>query len=302
MTTSHSSDRDEGTESSRTHLGLIDWAARRLTEADREVPRRTAEWMLAEVLGGDRAQLYSRPEHEVSKKAAHQYQEMVERRVQGEPLQHILGHTSFRGLRLQVSPAVMIPRPETEVVVDRALTCIEETERPRVLDVGTGSGCIALALKHARPDAVVYACDVSPKALAVARTNAANLGLDVQFFEADVLVKDAPHAKTGNVTLLVSNPPYIPNDEANTLPSVVREYDPDVSLFAGDDPFRFYRGLCSWIDALCAPGSAVVFEVHAEYAEGVEGVLRQEGLVDICLDEDLNGRPRVVWGRVPKEV
>jgi len=284
-----------------TRLKLLDHATRRLTAADRSAPRRTAEWLLTEVLDCDRAQLYAHPDREVSAKAARRFREMVERRDQGEPLQHILGYTSFRGLRFRVSPDVMVPRPETERVVDRALACIEEVTRPRVLDVGTGSGCIALALKHERSMADVHACDVSPEALAVARENAEGLQLDVQFLEADVLADEIPEGVPGDLDLLVSNPPYIPDDEAESLSPVVREYDPDVSLFAGADPLRFYRALARWAKALCRPGGSFVFEVHAAYADQVADLCRRRGLSEVAVAEDWSGRPRVVWGRAPAD-
>ncbi|MFB6274273.1 MAG: peptide chain release factor N(5)-glutamine methyltransferase, partial [Salinibacter sp.] len=299
MTDSHGTDPSGSSASSPTQLGLLDRAARRLEAADRTAPRRTAEWLLAEVVGADRAHLYARPDRPVAPEVARQFEEMVERRADGEPLQHILGYASFHGLRIQVSPAVMVPRPETEIVVDRALACIENTDAPRVLDAGTGSGCIALALKHERPDAAVSACDVSADALAVARTNAESLGLDVQFLAADVLAEGVPDAVPGCLDVLVANPPYIPDDEADLLPPVVREYDPDVSLFAGDDPLRFYRALLDWTQVLCVPGGAVVFEVHADYADAVEALLRRKGLAEVGSEEDLSGRPRGVWGRVP---
>jgi release factor glutamine methyltransferase len=301
MTESRGSEKSEEPESPPTRLRLLDRATHRLEAAGRRAPRRTAEWLLSEILDCDRARLYAHPKQTVPPEAARRFAEMVQRRVQGEPLQHILGHASFRGLRLQVSPDVMVPRPETEQVVDRALAGIEETGRPRVLDVGTGSGCIALALKHERPDAVVAACDVSPEALAVARANAEALGLDVQFREADVLADKSPDNVPANLDLLVSNPPYIPDTEADALPPVVRDYDPDVALFAGDDPLRFYRALVDWGHRLCAPGGVAVFEVHAEYVNEVEALLSREGLTRVGRDEDLSGRPRVVWGRVPSD-
>lgn len=288
-------------EPSPPRLALLDRAIQRLEAADRQAPRRTAEWLLAELLDCDRAQIYAHPERSVPPETAQQYDEQVQRRVRGEPLQHILGYASFRGLRLRVTPDVMVPRPETEAVVDRALACIEETECPRVLDVGTGSGCIALALKHERPDAVVHACDVSPDALTVAQANAEALRLDVQFLEGDVLAEEGPTRMPQNLDLLVSNPPYIPDDEADTLPPVVREYDPDVSLFAGDDPLRFYRALADWTRALCVPGASFVFEVHAEYAEEVAALLRGEGGFEVHQEADLSGRPRIVWGHICKE-
>lgn len=302
MTDSQDVDSSEGSPGpSSVQLELLDWAARRLEAAGRTPPRRTAEWLLAEVVGADRAQLYAHSERPVPSEAAQQFKEMVERRVEGEPLQHILGYASFYGLRIHVSSAVMVPRPETEVIVDRALACIEDTDFPRVLDVGTGSGCIALALKHERPDAAVHACDVSADALSVARTNAESLGLDVHFWEADVLAEEIPRVVPGSLDLLVSNPPYIPDDEADTLSPVVREHDPDLSLFTGDDPLRFYRALVNWAVALGGEEAALVFEVHAEYADAVAALLRKKGIRAVQVEEDLSGRPRVVWGRVAKE-
>jgi len=292
-------DADEDTAPPRRVL--LDRAVRRLEAAGCTAPRRTAEWLLTEILNSDRAQLYARPERSVSPDAAQRFEEMVDRRVQGEPLQHILGYASFRGLRLRVSSDVMVPRPETEVVVDRALACIEGAEAPRVLDVGTGSGCIALALKHERPDAVVHACDVSPDALAVAQANAKAHQLDVTLFETDALAGEIPDALPRDLDLLVSNPPYIPEAEADTLPPVVREYDPAGALFAGEDPLRFYRALADWAHALCTPGAAVVFETHAAHTDAVETLLRREGLTDVQTEEDLSGRPRIAWARTSRD-
>lgn len=279
-----------------THLEVLDRAIRRLEAAGREAPRRTAEWLLTDVLDCDRGELYAYPDRTVSPEKVRQFETLVGRRLQGEPLQHILGYTSFYGLQLQVSPDVMVPRPETEEVVEQALSCISDLESPRVLDVGTGSGCIALALKHERPDAAVYACDVSPEALSMARANARDLQLDVHFLEADLTTEDGMEHLPGALDLLVSNPPYIPNEEADTLPDVVRDYDPSVALFAGDDPLCFYRALTEWIGALCRSGAAVVLETHAEYADEVAALLRSEGLRDVHVEDDLSGRPRIVWG------
>lgn len=296
----HNTSGGETFEAPSTRLEVLDRAIRRLEAAERTAPRRTAEWLLTEVLGCNRAQLYAHPNRPVAPEAVRQFEEMVERRVQGEPLQHILGTASFYGLQLRVSPEVMVPRPETERVVEQALACIEDVERPRVLDVGTGSGCIALALKHECPDAVVHACDVSPDALEMARANARALRLDVQFLEADVTADEVPGRMPGKLDLLVSNPPYIPVAEADTLPAVVREYDPDVALFAGDDPLRFYRALAGWARALCVSGAAFVFEIHPEYTEEVMTLLRRGEFATVRVKSDLSGRPRVVWGRTPE--
>lgn len=282
---------------SPTRLALLNRAVQRLEAAERDAPRRTAAWLLTEVLGEDRGQLYAHPGRAVAPNDARQFNDMVERCVAGEPLQHVLGYAVFRGLRLQVSPAVMVPRPETEEVVAAALGMMDEGEAPRVLDVGTGSGCIALAIKHERPEAAVQAWDVSTDALAVARENANRLGLDVQFADVDFLAEAGENRRSQPVDLLVSNPPYIPDDEAESLPAVVRDYDPHVALFAGDDPMRFYRAIAAQASALCAPGAAVVLETHADYAGEAAAVLRNEGLDDVRLQKDLSGRLRILTAR-----
>lgn len=281
---------------SRKHL--LDRAAARLDAAGRDAPRRTAEWLLMEVLDTDRGHLYAHADQAVGPDAAEQFEGMVDRCEAGEPLQHVLGYTSFRGLRIKVSPAVMIPRPETEEVTGAALRAIDEIDRPQVLDVGTGSGCIALALKHERPDAVVEGWDVSAEALALARRNARQLGLDVTFSEVD-LFSDTARPPDDRVHLLVSNPPYIPDDEADQLSATVRDYDPPEALFAGEDPLRFYRALAEKAFGLCRPGAAVVLETHAEYADASAQVAREAGLTDVRVERDLSDRPRILIGDVP---
>jgi release factor glutamine methyltransferase len=273
---------------------LLDRATGRLDTADRDAPRRTAAWVLTEVLGCDRGQLYAHPERPVAPGDARRFTAMVDRCVAGEPLQHVLGYADFRDLRLRVSPAVMVPRPETEEVVEAALAVITDLEAPRVLDVGTGSGCIALSIKHERPDARVQAWDVSADALAVARDNADRLGLDVHLAPVDLFDDAATEHLLEPVDLLVSNPPYIPDDEAEALPPMVRDYDPGVALFSGDDPLRFYRALAARTPALCAPGAALVFETHADYAEDAAALLEADGLRDVRLRDDLSGRPRIL--------
>jgi release factor glutamine methyltransferase len=255
--------------------------------------------MLEDLLGLSRTAFLLEPERPVAPEDAKQYQQMVARRVAGEPLQHILGYAEFCRLRIEVSPEVLIPRPETEEVVAHALERIATAEAPRILDVGTGSGCIALALKHERPDAAAAACDVSSEALAVARANGERLGLEVTWVEADVLAAPLPTQGLGGLDLLISNPPYIPNHEADTLPAVVREHDPAVALFAGDDPLRFYRALVQQALDCLAPKGWLVVEVHAEYGTEVADAFRRAELDAVAVHADWAGRPRIVSGRQP---
>jgi release factor glutamine methyltransferase len=277
---------------------LLDRAADRLAAAGRDAPRRSAEWLLMEVLDVDRGQLYVHADRSVGADEVDRFEDMVARCEDGVPLQHVLGYTSFRGLRIEVSPAVMIPRPETEEVTGAALRAIADIDRPQVLDVGTGSGCIALALKHERPDATVEAWDVSVDALAVARRNAQQLGVDVHFSEMD-LFADAVLQRDVGAELLVSNPPYIPDAEADQLSATVRDYDPPEALFAGADPLRFYQALTDRAFVLCNPDAAVVLETHAEYADASAQVAREAGLTDVRVESDLSGRPRILTARVP---
>lgn len=286
-------------EETPTRLDLLNTAVQRLEAADRDAPRRTAEWLLTEILDCDRGQLYAHPQRTVGSDAAQRFRQMVGRCLEGEPLQHVLGYTSFRGLRIEVSPAVMIPRPETEEVVEAAVEAVRAVDRPTVLDVGTGSGCIALALKHERPDAIVHGWDISRDALAVARKNRRRLGIDVHLAEVDLFAENTPAHLPREVDLLISNPPYIPDEEAESLPTVVREYDPAIALFAGDDPLRFYRALATQAPRLCAPGAAIVLETHADYADAAAHLLQNAGLRDVRVQSDLSGRPRILSARTP---
>jgi release factor glutamine methyltransferase len=248
--------------------------------------------MLAEVIGCRRAGLYAYPKKQVSANETAQFRRMVARRCQHEPLQYILGYEEFFGLRIAVSPDVLIPRPETEEVVEHALHRLQDVARPKVLDIGTGSGCIALAIKHTRPGATVYACDVSPEALSVARRNARLHDAAVQFFAADVLQDAlAEHVETP-LDLMVSNPPYIPDGEASTLPQDV-QHEPAAALFTGPDALCFYRAIAHQASALLKKEGWLVLETHAHYAMDVCDLLRSQGAV-AEVKRDLSGRARIV--------
>ncbi len=285
--------------SKKNWRGLLYEAASALAAAGLPEARRHAEWMLTDVLGCSRAHLLAYPQREATPAQAEALAAMVARRIRREPLQYVLGHTGFYGLHLRVTPAVLIPRPETEQVVEAALRLIHGAPQPKVLDVGTGSGCIALALKHARPDAEVYACDVSEAALEVARANAADLGLAVACFRADALAPGFPAHAPGSLDLLVSNPPYVARDEADGLAPEVRDYEPPLALFAGDDPLTFYRAIAQHAAALLQPGGYVVFETHAEHGGAVCDLLQQRGFAAIRLRRDLAGLPRIAHARRP---
>ena len=281
-----------------TRRALLDLAVARLEAAGIDGPRRTAEWMLEEATGATRVAILARPEAPVEADAEAAFHEMLARRLEREPVQYVLGHADFYGLRLAVTPAVLIPRPETEEVVEEALRRVRGHERPWVLDVGTGSGAVALAVKHARPDAEVFSVDVSPDALAVAAANAERLGLDVTFVLGDALRPQLAADVPPTFDLVVSNPPYVPASEGAGLEPEVRDWEPVLALFVADaDPLRFYRALAGHAGALLKPGGWLVAETHADHGAGVCALFAEAGLADCAILPDLAGRDRIAVGR-----
>ncbi|MEM1043287.1 MAG: peptide chain release factor N(5)-glutamine methyltransferase [Bacteroidota bacterium] len=280
----------------KTRRTLLDAATERLGEAGIENVRRNAEWMLEGALGLDRTSLLTRLDEPVTAEEAEVFETMMSRRLKREPLQYVIGHADFYGIRLRVTPAVLIPRPETEELVEAALERLEDVPKPWVLDLGTGSGAIALALKHERPDAEVFACDLSEDALAVAAENADRLALDVSFIRADILAPVFAEGVPPCFDLLVSNPPYVPDAEAAMLEPEVRDFEPPAALFTGDDPLVHYRAIAGHAARVLKPGGLVVVETHADYADAVRDLLAESGFADAGVKDDLAGRPRIAWG------
>ncbi|PAP77010.1 peptide chain release factor N(5)-glutamine methyltransferase [Rubrivirga marina] len=281
-----------------TRRALLDDAVDRLAAAGIEDARRNAEWIVEEATGADRAALYARPDVVVEPVEVALVARYVARRASGEPVQYVLGHTDFYGLRVAVTPDVLIPRPETEEVVEEALRRIRDAEAPWVLDVGTGSGAIALAVKHERPDAEVFAVDVSAGTLAVAASNADRLGLDVTFVESDALRPQFAADVPPTFDLIISNPPYVPEAERPGLQVEVRDHEPASALFVPDaDPLVFYRALAGHADALLRPGGWLVAETHADLGGAVGQLWTEAGLVKVEVLPDLAGRDRIAVGR-----
>ena len=282
-----------------TRRALVDSATARLAAAGVESPRRTAEWIVEDVTGAGRLALYTAAA-EVGPGEAARVEEMVARRATGEPVQYVLGHADFYGLRLEVTPAVLIPRPETEAVVEEALRRLRAFEAPWVLDVGTGSGAVALAVATERPDAEVFAADVSPDALAVAAANAERLGRAVTFVEADALRPAFADAVPPTFDLVVSNPPYVPEAERAGLQREVREWEPEGALFVPDaDPLVFYRALAGHAERLLRPGGWLVAETHADHGAAVAALWGGAGFEEAAVLPDLAGRDRTAVARRP---
>ena len=209
----------------------------------------------------------------------------------GEPLQYVLGSVDFHGLRIAVDRSVLIPRPETEELVDLILRSRSNAPE-RILDVGTGSGCIALALKNKFPSAHVFAMDVSADALAMAAKNAASNGLAVEMLHADVLDEQTP---LPSVDLIVSNPPYIPMSEEEQMERNVREHEPRVALFVADaDPLLFYLRIAEKGMVALRSGGGIWFEGHYLHSPAVGRLLESMGYSDVRVLNDLSGSPRFI--------
>ena len=281
-----------------TARGLVAEGARRLAEAGLPTARQDAEWLLAAVLGRERFALYLEPKEAVVEAAGHRFRALVARRADHEPLQHLLGYEDFRGLRLRVTPDVLIPRPETEGLVEWALELLGPA--PLLLaDIGTGSGAIACALAAARPDARVLATDTSPAALAVAEGNARALGLAdrVRVVAGDLLEPLA--GALGTVDMIVANAPYLPTGILPSLPREVFAFEPRQALDGGPDGMDVIRRLLTAAPAALRPGGRLVLEIGEDQAGPLAALMAAGGFVDVASRDDLRGVRRYLAGRVP---
>ena len=285
----------------RPHMNLRET----IQQASTQIVRRDAETLALHLLGRNRAWLLAHPDDEVPANLQDAFQHLVERRARHEPLQYLTGHQEFYGLDLHVTPDVLIPRPETELLVEQVLAWAEMQFTPpaspslRLIDVGTGSGAIAIALATCLPDATITALDRSPAALEVARANAERLGLlppRLQFLQSDLLA--AHRAPTNDQTArsqvdaVISNPPYIPQSDAPTLQPEVRDFEPHLALFAGEDGLEIYRRLIPQVWAALRPGGLLALEFGFDQKAALQALLITWNNVRIF--EDLAGIPRVV--------
>jgi release factor glutamine methyltransferase len=249
------------------------------------------------VLGWTRADVVTRSTEAVPREAAQLFWEAVEQRSRRRPLQHLTGTQAFWRHELIVTPDVLVPRPETELLVETALDKLRDLAAPVIVDVGTGSGCIALALAAERPDAEVHATDLSPAALRVARGNAARLGLEsrVEFHEGDLLQPMATHA--GSVDLVVSNPPYVTDEEWTRLEPEVRDHDPRMALVPPEGVSSVYARLARGAAAVVRGGGWLLVEIGAGLDRVVADRMASEGFTDVFVRADLRGIGRLVGGR-----
>ncbi|ULQ45715.1 peptide chain release factor N(5)-glutamine methyltransferase [Flagellatimonas centrodinii] len=256
-----------------------------------DAPRQDAELLLGRLLGFSRAQLFSRLETPIPPATAAAFEVDLQRRARGEPVAYILGEWGFWTLILSVSPAVLVPRPETEVLVEWALQCLMPLSTPRVADLGTGSGAIALALASERSDIRMTGVDLCGDALAVARGNGERLRLPVQWVQADFgewLAAAPAH------DLVVGNPPYIAARDPH-LPAL--RFEPAMALTDGHDGLNALRAIIAAAPAALKPGGWLLLEHGYDQAEPVQKLLRDAGFIDVETRHDLGDQPRASGGR-----
>jgi release factor glutamine methyltransferase len=283
-----------------TVLELLRWTREHFASRGIETPRLDAECLLAFALGVDRLRLYVDFDKPLGPDERARFRELVRRRADERlPVAQLVGRKEFWSLPFRVTADVLVPRPDTETLVTAALDLLPDPDaEARVLDIGTGCGAVALAIAHERPKARVTATDVSAAALAVARTNAAELGLAdrVRFLEGPDLEPVAGE----RFDLVVSNPPYLADGLRGALaPELAHE--PAGALFAGPDGLAVLRVLTGGMTGVLDPGAGVALEVAPEQAPRVAGWCREAGLLDVTVARDLAGRPRVVRARCSRE-
>jgi len=260
--------------------------------------RREAGSLLAHVLGHDRSFILSHAEDAIGEKQSELFHGYLQRRAEGEPLQYITGHQEFFGLDFEVNRNVLIPRPETELLIENALKlCATAAEAPFICDVGTGSGCIAITLVHELPQSRALALDISPEALAVAERNADrhSIGDRIKFLVSDCFgALNAQDAQQTPFDLIVSNPPYVENGAMAGLQREVRNFEPHTALVAGDDGLAVIRRLLSDGGSFLKTGGFFLFEIGFNQAPAVEQLIDGESWRLLGILADLQGIPRTV--------
>ena len=255
-------------------------------------------WTAEEVLGKKRVDIAALMPCTLSDGQWESFVSVLARLEKGEPIQYIFGKAFFCGMELEVNPSVLIPRGETEELVLWALESLRSVAAPRVLDLCTGSGAIALALAQARPDAAVWACDISPDALQTALRNNEKCGTDVHFFQQDILQESLPeNIRHQNFDLIVSNPPYVRHSEKKAMRVNVLNYEPHTALFVEDaDPLLFYRRIATLAQERLHVGGQVLVEINEAFPEECKTLFAASGLTDIEVRQDLHGKPRMLGG------
>jgi release factor glutamine methyltransferase len=277
-----------------TIKALLAWTTEYLSKKNIENPRLEAQILLAHVLKCKKVDLIVRYDEEPKEAERTRFRELIQRRVAGWPVAYLVGSRDFYLLTFDVSPDVLIPRPDTETLVLDALGSLKTLKSPTVLDIGTGSGCIAVSIAHENEDALVTATDISPDALNVAKRNAAKHGVSdrITFLEGDLF---APLPQGASFDLVVSNPPYIAQTEFAALPPDVRDHEPRVALDGGPDGLAFYRRIALGVSRFLKTGGKLLLEIGYTQEAAVREILAESSELELGPTvKDMAGHPRVI--------
>ncbi len=294
-------------ESLKTVRELIGLTAGYLAEKSVDSPRLNAERLLADVLGLSRLELYMHHDRPLVADEIERFRELVRRRASGEPLQHLLGEAEFYGRSFKMAPGVFIPRPETELLVDRCLELLNGGDTrlisPLAVEVGCGTGIIGITLAAEMPRLEVHASDINRSAVELATANSRKLGVSSRVdFHHGSLCGPVPERLKGRVDLLVSNPPYIPSADIAGLAREVADHDPPEALDGGPDGLDLYHALAALAPVWLHRAGWIAAEIGADQGESVPEIWEQAGLRDTRVHRDYNDKPRVVTARPPLEM
>ena len=277
---------------------LLNWVTQFLTDNGIESPRLSAELLLSHVLGLKRIELYTQYNKAVEKQELDKLRELVRRAGQHEPIAYLVGKTEFYSMELNVTPDCMIPRPETELLVQRTIEFLRTRNGPQyVCDLCTGSGCIAVAIAKNFPNAKIIATDICDTALAVAATNVEkhNLQDKITLLSGDLFDPIIPQLDVGKFDLIVCNPPYVSSGEYEKLDKNVRDYEPRLALFAGDDGLDIYRRIIEKVDSFLKPDAALILEIGYAQGHAITELLKQTGVfAGIKIERDFHNNDRIV--------
>ena len=284
-------------------IELLNWTAEYLIEKEFEDARLNGERLLAHTLGMSRIELYTNFDRPLTPTELSAFKALLKRRLANEPLQYIIGETEFYSLPFKVTPAVLIPRPETELLVELIVSHCQaqysKDDEIQILEIGAGSGCLAISLAKSIENAVIVGVDVSHEALKIAYGNAQAHEVDVTFHERDAL-RPWPPEYLNNFDIVVSNPPYVSFSEYEGLPPEIKHFEPQVALLGGNDGLEFYRKFSNILPTLLKTGAFVFFEIGERQAASVKNIYADAGFSGIQIIDDLLGKNRAVkmqWNR-----
>jgi len=272
-------------------IDIINWTAEYFSLNGFENSRKEIEWLLEEILSCKRLELYLRYEEELTAEQLQTLHTWIDRRIEKEPIQYITGNCEFYGRKFIVNNDVFIPRPETETLINIVLSILDNSSYQNILDICTGSGCIAITLAKELNNVNVNAIDVSKKALNIAMINAKNHNVDINFEQIDIL----SHPYKNKMDMVVCNPPYIPINEMRSIMDDVRLYEPKIALTDGYDGLSFYKRISELAPLIVAPGGYVLLEVGVnQHARLVKNIFHTQSFSKIEMISDLNGDPRII--------